>query len=66
LAARHHSGLGWSIPADVDPKSVARVCAAIFQGLVLQQALEPDLDVRSYMDAVKVILRSIVRADQLA
>ena len=29
------------VPAGIDPESAARVCAAIFQGLVLQQAWHP-------------------------
>ena len=41
-----------SVPAGIDPDSAARVCAAIFQGLVLQQAWDPGLDINGYIDAV--------------
>jgi TetR/AcrR family transcriptional regulator, transcriptional repressor of aconitase len=41
-----------SVPAGIDPHSAARVCAAIFQGLVLQQAWDPGLDIDGYIDAV--------------
>jgi len=41
-----------SVPAGIDPESAARVCAAIFQGLVLQQAWDPGLDIDGCIDAV--------------
>jgi AcrR family transcriptional regulator len=41
-----------SVPAGIDPVSAARVCAAIFQGLVLQQAWDPGLDIDGYVEAV--------------
>ena len=45
-----------SVPAGIDPVSAARVCAAIFQGLVLQQAWEPDLDIDGYIGAVIALI----------
>jgi len=45
-----------SVPAGIDPVSAARVCAAIFQGLVLQQAWEPDLDIDGYITAVIALI----------
>jgi AcrR family transcriptional regulator len=45
-----------SVPPDVDPESAARVCAAIFQGLVLQQAWDPSLDIDGYINAVNALI----------
>jgi TetR/AcrR family transcriptional regulator, transcriptional repressor of aconitase len=45
-----------SVPAGIDPVSAARVCAAIFQGLVLQQAWEPELDIDGYIGAVIALI----------
>jgi len=45
-----------SVPAGIDPDSAARVCAAIFQGLVLQQAWDPGLDIDGYIDAVNALI----------
>jgi len=47
---------------DVDPVGTARVFAAIFHGLVLQQAWEPDLDVAGFIDAALVLLDLATRA----
>ena len=43
------------INPDVDPESVARVLLAMWQGLVLQKALEPSVDVGRYVEAVKAM-----------
>ena len=45
-----------SVPAGIDPVSAARVCAAIFQGLVLQQAWDPELDIDGYIEAVTALI----------
>jgi len=45
-----------SVPAGIDPDSAARVCAAIFQGLVLQQAWNPELDIDGYINAVIALI----------
>jgi TetR/AcrR family transcriptional regulator, transcriptional repressor of aconitase len=45
-----------SVPPGIDPDSAARVCAAIFQGLVLQQAWDPGLDIDGYIDAVIALI----------
>ncbi len=45
-----------SMPAAIDPASAARVCAAIFQGLVLQQEWDPGLDIDGYIDAVIALI----------
>jgi TetR/AcrR family transcriptional regulator, transcriptional repressor of aconitase len=50
-----------TLPAEIDAEGAARVCASIFQGLVLQQAWDPHLDVRSYLDAVHALLDALVR-----
>jgi TetR/AcrR family transcriptional regulator, transcriptional repressor of aconitase len=50
-----------SLPPQLDPEAAARVCASIFQGLVLQQAWNQDLDVEAYIGAVLVLIESLVR-----
>jgi TetR/AcrR family transcriptional regulator, transcriptional repressor of aconitase len=50
-----------SVPAGIDPHSAARVCAAIFQGLVLQQAWDPGLDIDGYIDAVIALIGRFTR-----
>jgi len=45
-----------SVPVGIDPDSAARVCAAIFQGLVLQQAWDPGIDIDGYVDAVIALI----------
>ncbi len=47
------------LPANLDPLSTARVFASIFQGLVLQQAWDSEIDVPAYVDAVLAILAAI-------
>jgi AcrR family transcriptional regulator len=49
-----------SVPAGIDPRSAARVCAAIFQGLVLQQACDPGLDIDSYIDTVISLIAGFI------
>jgi AcrR family transcriptional regulator len=50
-----------SVPAEIDPTGAARVCASIFQGLVLQQAWDPQLDVEAYIGAVLAVIAGLVR-----
>jgi TetR/AcrR family transcriptional regulator, transcriptional repressor of aconitase len=49
------------LPQELDPDGGARVCAAIFQGLVLQQAWDPALDVPGYIAAVRALIDALVR-----
>ncbi len=51
-----------TLPQDLDPDGAARVCAAIFQGLVLQQAWDPKLDVDGYIAAVLTLIEALVRS----
>jgi AcrR family transcriptional regulator len=44
----------------IDPDGAALVCASIFQGLVLQQAWNPALDVDAYIQAVLGFLDALV------
>jgi len=50
-----------SVSPDIDALSMARVCASIFQGLVLQQAWDPGLDVDAYVGAVLALVGALVR-----
>jgi TetR/AcrR family transcriptional regulator, transcriptional repressor of aconitase len=50
-----------SVPREIDPTGAARVCASIFQGLVLQQAWDPQLDVEAYIGAVLEVVASLIR-----
>ena len=49
------------LPAGIDPEGAARVCASIFEGLVLQQAWNPQLDVDAYIGAVFALIDGLVR-----
>jgi len=50
-----------SLPPELDAEGAARVCASIFQGLVLQQAWDPELDVDAYIRAVLVLIGALAR-----
>ena len=50
-----------SLPPGLDPDGAARVCASIFQGLVLQQAWDPQLDVNGYVCAVLALVDALAR-----
>jgi TetR/AcrR family transcriptional regulator, transcriptional repressor of aconitase len=47
------------LPRGLDPDGAARVCASIFQGLVLQQAWDPGLDVGAYITAVLALIGAL-------
>lgn len=47
------------LPPDLDPEGMARVMVALFQGLVLQQAWDPDTDVERYLATVERILTAL-------
>jgi len=49
-----------SIAQQIDPAGAAKVCVSIFQGLVLQQAWDPDLDVEAYVNAVLAVVSALV------
>jgi TetR/AcrR family transcriptional regulator, transcriptional repressor of aconitase len=49
------------LPPELDPDGAARVCASIFQGLVLQQAWDPKLDVGAYIRAVLALVEALTR-----
>jgi AcrR family transcriptional regulator len=51
-----------SLPQALDPEGAARVCASIFQGLVLQQAWDPKLDVDAYIAAVLALIDALARS----
>jgi AcrR family transcriptional regulator len=51
-----------SLPPALDPDGAARVCASIFQGLVLQQAWDPGLDVEAYITAVLALIDALAGA----
>jgi AcrR family transcriptional regulator len=52
-----------SLPSDLDAEATARVAAAVFQGLVLQQAWQPDLDVDRYVRAAVRMLDALGAPD---
>jgi TetR/AcrR family transcriptional regulator, transcriptional repressor of aconitase len=51
-----------SLPQELDAEGAARVCASIFQGLVLQQAWDPELDVDAYLRAVFALIDALARS----
>ncbi len=44
-----------SVSADLDAEAVARMMIALFQGLMLQKGLDPDVDVHKYLQAMKAM-----------
>lgn len=44
------------LPLAIDPDALTRVYLAMFQGFILQQAWEPDVDVHQYLQALKAIV----------
>jgi TetR/AcrR family transcriptional regulator, transcriptional repressor of aconitase len=52
-----------SVSQQIDPAGAAKVCVSIFQGLVLQQAWDPGLDVDAYINAVLALVAALVRPD---
>jgi TetR/AcrR family transcriptional regulator, transcriptional repressor of aconitase len=48
------------LPPALEADGAARVCASIFQGLVLQQAWDPQLDVEGYIRAVLALIDALV------
>jgi AcrR family transcriptional regulator len=48
-----------SLPRDLDARATARVAAAVFEGLVLQQAWEPRLDVERLVRAAVRLLEGL-------
>jgi TetR/AcrR family transcriptional regulator, transcriptional repressor of aconitase len=50
------------LPQELDADGAARVCASIFQGLVLQQAWDPKLDVDACIGAVLALVEALVRS----
>ena len=50
------------VSADLDAAAAARVAGAIFQGLVLQQAWDPEIDIPAYIRAAETVLDALVRA----
>jgi TetR/AcrR family transcriptional regulator, transcriptional repressor of aconitase len=60
LAARLRAGQrDGSVARDVDTAATARVAAAVFEGLVLQQAWEPRLPVDRFVRAVERLLEGL-------
>ena len=45
----------------LEPRAAARVASAIFQGLVLQQAWDPAVDVRAYVRSAEAVLDGMLR-----
>ena len=48
------------IPVNLVPEAVARVMIALFQGFVLQQAWDEEVDVGSYIEVIEVFLSSLL------
>ena len=46
--------------ADLDPRATARAAAAIFQGIVLQQAWDPDVDVAACLRAAEALIDGLL------
>lgn len=48
------------VSADLDAAAAARVAGAIFQGLVLQQAWDPEIDIPAYLRAAETVLDALM------
>jgi AcrR family transcriptional regulator len=55
-----HAQRANTVPDELDPEAFARVCVAIFQGLVLQQAWDPELDVEACIDAAMSLVDGLM------
>jgi TetR/AcrR family transcriptional regulator, repressor for uid operon len=44
------------LPFAIDPDALTRIYLALFQGFILQQAWESDIDVHAYLQALKAIV----------
>ena len=51
------------VAADLDAAAAARVAAAIFQGLVLQQAWDPEIDIPACIKAAEMLLDGLVERE---
>ena len=49
------------LPSAVNPEGLARVLLALIQGFVLQQAWQPDVDIKGYRDTVLAMLAAFDR-----
>ncbi|HXT51392.1 MAG TPA: TetR family transcriptional regulator C-terminal domain-containing protein, partial [Thermoanaerobaculia bacterium] len=58
LARAQHEG---RLPADVDVEALARLLAAVFQGIVLQQTWEPRLDLANVRRAAEMLLTRLLQ-----
>jgi hypothetical protein len=47
---------------ELDADAVARVLQAMFQGFILQQAWDEDVDVAAYLEAVEAFLDALLKA----
>ena len=56
LARVHQAQADGALPASLNPDSVLRVILALIQGLILQQAWEPDLDLNGYRAVVDLLI----------
>jgi AcrR family transcriptional regulator len=45
-----------ALAPDADPEAITRVYLALFQGFILQQSWDPELDVDRYLDAVHDVI----------
>jgi AcrR family transcriptional regulator len=48
------------LPPGLEPRATARVAAAVFQGLALQQAWEPDMNLAACVRSATLMLRQLV------
>jgi AcrR family transcriptional regulator len=48
------------LDAGLDPDAVARVMLAMFQGFILQQAWEPDIDVAAYLETAEAFVDALL------
>lgn len=49
------------LPAELNAPALARVMVALFQGFILQQAWDEQVDVKAYVETIKLVFRDILQ-----
>ena len=61
-AMLRHAQQAGELPRHVDVDAISRVMLALLQGLILQQAWEPELDIEAYARTAAALLGSVLSA----
>ena len=50
------------LPSELEPEGIARLMVAVFQGFVLQQAWQPNVDMDMYLRALDAVLNALANS----